>query len=275
MVFHIVEHKSRKKSLNSIQKALHIIMAFSAERPLWGVRDLSARLGFSPSTVQRILVILKEYAFVDQDTETRQYRLGNVYFQVLHVLQGTYPVTMMARAFMKDLASRTQETVHLNVIDGIERLCVDSIESPQRLKASMPIGERSPLYAGASAKCLLAFSSQDFIDKYLREVRLVPLTERTTVDPDVLRREFRCYQQRGYVSTLGERTPGLAALSAPVLDHSGMLVAAISLGLPELRYHDKEHWKYCHETLLEIAASLSRTIGYRGPDWRRYPEETT
>jgi DNA-binding IclR family transcriptional regulator len=252
-------------SFNSIQKALRIIMAFSAERPLWGVRELSARLGFSPPTVQRLLGILKEYAFVDQDTETRQYRLGNVYFQILHVLQSTYPVTRMARPFLKDLASRTQETVHLNVIDGTERLCV----------ASMPIGERSPLYAGASAKCLLAFSSQDFIDKYLNEVRLVPLTERTTVDPDALRRELRCCRQRGYASSLGERTPGLAVLSAPVLDHSGMLVAAISLGLPELRYHDKEHWKYCHETLVEIAASLSRTIGYRDPDRHSYVEETT
>jgi len=274
-VFHMAEHESLEMSLNSIQKALHIVMAFSAEHPLWGVRELSARLGFSPSTVQRLLGTLKQYAFVDQDAETRQYRLGNVYFQILHVLQSTCPVTRMAGAFMKHLASRTQETVHLNVIDGIERLCVDSIESPQKVKASMPIGERSPLYAGASAKCLLAFSSQDFIDKYLNEARLVPLTERTTVDPDELRREFRLYQQRGYVSTLGERTPGLAALSAPVLDHSGMLVAAISLGLPELRYHDKEHWKYCYESLMEIASSLSRAIGYRGPDRRRHLEETT
>lgn len=261
--------------MNAIQKALHVIMAFSAERPLWGVRELSARLGFSPSTVQRLLVTLKEYAFVDQDAETRQYRLGNVYFQILHVLQSTYPVTGMARAFMKDLASRTLETVHLNVIDGIERLCVDSIESPQRVRASVAIGERSPLYAGASAKCLLAFSSKDFIDKYLNEVRLVPLTERTTVDPDVLRREFRYYQQQGYASTLGERTPGLAVISAPVLDHNGMLVAAISLALPELRYHDKEHWDYCRETLLEITASLSRTIGYRAPDRRRCLNEPT
>jgi IclR family KDG regulon transcriptional repressor len=266
MVFHIVGHRSQEMPLNSIQKALHIIMAFSAERPLWGVRELSARLGFSPSTVQRILVTLKEYAFVDQDTETRQYRLGNVYFQILHVLQSTYPVARMARAFMKDLASRTLETVYLNVIDGFERLCVDSIESPQRVRASMPIGERSPLHAGASAKCLLAFSSQDFIDKYLNEVRLVPLTERTTVDPDVLRRQFRSYQQQGYASTLGERTPGLAVISAPVLDHSGMLVASISLALPELRYHDKEHWEHCREILLEITASLSRTFGYFGPD---------
>jgi DNA-binding IclR family transcriptional regulator len=175
---------------------------------------------------------------------------------------------------MKELLSRTQETVHLNVIDGLERLCVDSIESPQKVKATVPIGERNPLHAGASAKCLLAFSSQDFIDRYLDEAPLVPITERTTVDPDVLRREFRYYQKQGYASSLGERTPGLAVISAPVLDHSGMLVAAISLALPEPRCHDKEHWEYCREALLEITASLSRTIGYSAPDRRRHLNKT-
>ncbi len=258
------KHPKQDISFPSAQKALQILLAFTAERPSLGVRELGALLGFSPSTVQRLLGILREYAFVDQDPETRQYRLGNVYFHFLHILQSTYPVTKVAKPVMKELAARTQETVHLNVIDGVERLCLDSLESPQYLKASVPIGEKSPLYAGASAKCLLAFSSQDFIDRYLRDVPLIPLTKCTLVDPDVIRLELASSRKEGYASSVGERDPGVASLSAPILDHSGALLAAISLAIPELRYQDVEHRKSCVHALLEAAAAISKTIGYLG-----------
>ena len=70
--------KQNQTQFNSVEKALNILLTFQAEQPLWGVRALAANLGFSPATVQRVLNNLKAYDFVDQDPETRQYRLGNV-----------------------------------------------------------------------------------------------------------------------------------------------------------------------------------------------------
>jgi IclR family transcriptional regulator, KDG regulon repressor len=258
-----MKHLDQEASFKSTRKAFRILMAFHVDRPSWGVRELSVYLGLSPATVQRLLGILKEYAFVDQDPQTRRYRLGNVYYHFLHILHSTYPVTKIAKPFMKDLATRTQETVHLNVVEGLERLCIDTVDSPQYLKASMPVGEKSPLYAGASAKCLLAFSSQDFIDEYLKDVRLIPLTERTLVDLDVIRRELGRYREQGYASSVGERDPGVASLSAPILDYSSVLLASISLSIPEIRYHDAEHRKFCLRALLETATAISKAMGYR------------
>ncbi|MGI9569081.1 MAG: IclR family transcriptional regulator, partial [Desulfobulbia bacterium] len=146
---------------NSIEKALHILLAFGVEHSVWGVRELSHHLNLSPSTVQRILKTLKEYGFVDQDSESRLYRLGPVCFRFLGILQSAYPISRTAIHFMEKLQAKTQETVHLNVIDGFERVCIEHVESSQYLKASMPVGNRSPLYAGASSKCLLSFSTAD------------------------------------------------------------------------------------------------------------------
>jgi DNA-binding IclR family transcriptional regulator len=263
--------EQREQSLNSVEKALHVLLAFHAERPEWGVRELGAHLGFSPATVQRLLRILKDYAFVDQDPDTRQYRLGNIYFQFLHVLQSTYPVIKAAKPVMENLIACTQETVHLNIIEGMERLCIDSIESPQKLRGSMPAGERSPLYAGASAKCLLAFSPQSFINEYLNKMQIVPLTDKTIVEPTDIEKELLSVRRQGYASSLGERTPGLASLSAPVFDHNGLLLAALSLGIPELRFRDEQHSRHCLKALLECAGILSRTMGYSG----LYPKSAT
>lgn len=254
--------KQSPSGLNSVEKALWILQAFQIQRPSWGVRELSAHIGFSPATVQRILKTLKAYAFVDQDPETRQYRLGNIYFNFLHTLQSTYPITQAALPFMKRLLSQTQETVHLNVIDGMDRICIDTIESPQNLKASMPIGSRSPLYAGASSKCLLAFSTPDFIENYLEKVKFYQITENTITRIRQFRTELTSIYRKGYATSLGERNPGLGSLSAPVLNHRGVLLASLSLAIPEIRYKDDTHRNLCLKGLLDTAQDLSNMMGH-------------
>jgi IclR family KDG regulon transcriptional repressor len=258
-----MEHSA--SNLNSVEKALNILAAFQTDRPIWGVRELSSHLGFSPATVQRLLQTLKQYHFVDQDPQTRQYRLGNIYFSFLHTLQSTFPIGQAALPQMNRLLAATQETVHLNVIDGMQRVCIETLESPQSLKASMPIGSRSPLYAGASSKCLLAFSSQDFIDSYLVKAKLTPLTDRTIPDAKILRSELEQVRTQGYALSLGERNPGLGSLSAPIFNHRGILLAAVSLAIPEIRYKDEGHRQFCFSELLQAAQAISMIMGYHAP----------
>ncbi len=267
--------EQKPASPNAVQKALRVLMAFLGGHPVWGVRELSAHLGFSQATVQRLLKELKRYSFVDQDQETRRYRLGQVYFRFLYVLQSSYPFISVAKSYLQDLAQRTRETVHLNLIEGAERICVESVESPQRLRASMPIGEKSPLYAGASAKCLLAISSKKFIEDYLERTKLIPLTFNTRTDVQVIRRELQHFRRQGYVTSLGERSPGLASLSAPVFDHGGVLLASLSVTMPESRFDDQGHRQFCLRALLTTAAALSQTMGYFGAEPKPATEEAS
>ncbi len=249
---------------NAIEKALQILLAFRSDRPGWGVRELASHTGFSPATVQRVLKSLKAYHFVEQDPETRQYRLGHVYFRFVEVLQSEYPVTREAAPLMRRLRYETGETVHLNVIDGRERVCIDSVESLQALKAGMPIGNRSPLYAGASSKCLLAFSPDPFVRSYLDQAPWTPLTPNTPSDPEALWNQIQAIRRRGYAESLAERTLGLGSLSVPVFGYGGHLVAALSLAIPELRFRDPEHKARCLERLLAAGRELSHRIGHLG-----------
>jgi len=256
----------RNEKLNSVEKALRILLAFRPDRPAWGVRELGTHLGFSPPTVQRIVGTLKAHGFVDQDPETRQYRLGNVYYRFLDVLQGAYPAARMALPYMKRLLAKTRETVHLNVVQDADRVCIDSLEAPHNLKVGMPVGNRSPLYAGASSKCLLAFSPADFVEEYLAKVKLEPLTDRTLTDMEVLRAELEAVRRRGYAASLGERSRGLGSLSAPVFNHRGLLMAALSLAIPEIRYRDDDHRRFCLEELLKTAREISSVMGREAPE---------
>ncbi|MEJ5349875.1 MAG: IclR family transcriptional regulator [Desulfosoma sp.] len=249
---------------NAIEKALQVLLAFQVDRPRWGVRELAAHLGFSPATIQRILQTLKAYHFIDQDPQTQQYRLGPIYYRFLEVLQSQHGIVQEAGPIMRRLAYETGETVHLNVVDGRERLCIESVESMQSLKAGMPVGNRSPLYAGASSKCLLAFSPRAFVEGYLAELRPTALTANTIVDLEKLKAEMDVIRHRGWAESLAERTLGLGSLSVPIFSHNGHLLAALSLALPELRFQDPEHKKRCLGQLLEAGGALSRRMGWRG-----------
>lgn len=256
---------SLPNKINSIEKALMILTAFREGQPSWGVRGLSEHLGFSPSTIQRILQILKSYGFISQNPNTRLYSLGNIYLSFFRALQDNYPITKIAMPFMKRLLSRTGETVHLSIIDTdcISRICISSLESTNELKATMPVGNKAPLYAGATSKCLLAFSPQDFIDRYLAKIKLEPLTNNTTVEKEQLIPELALIREQGYSSSMGEAWQGLGALSVPFYAfHQGMPVqAAASLAMPEVRFNNYDHRKMCIEELLLASREFSEATG--------------
>lgn len=249
------------QNFNSIEKALKILLAFDAKRPSWGVRELSTQLNFSPATIQRILQTLKAYEFITQDHKTRQYSLGSIYYKFLNTLQSNQPLSRAAVPLMEHLLTLTGETVHLNVIEGDRRICIDMLESPKDLKAVMPIGSRSPFHAGASSKCLIAFSPEAFIEKHLQKASLEPLTRRTIVDIDKFRDELAAIRKQGYAMSLGERNPGIGSLSVPVFSHRDMLAASLSIALPEIRYKDIEHRKFCLQELLLAARDISKIMG--------------
>jgi IclR family transcriptional regulator, KDG regulon repressor len=262
MVVYMV--KQQEERSNAIEKALLILLAFRDDQSCWGVRELSAHLGFSPATVLRIFQILKTHDFVTQDIQTKKYHLGNVYFSFFQALQQTHPVNQAMLSYLERLRERTQETVHFNIIQGNERVCINSLESRRLLKGSMPIGERSPLYAGASSKCLLAFTETVAANEYLAGIELLPITENTILNKTQLRQELEDIKTLGYASSIGERSPGLGSLSAPVRNYKKELMGCISLAIPEMRFKDYDHRKFCIEALLEVTASASESMGYRG-----------
>lgn len=248
-------------SLTSVEKALKILQAFQTKQSTWGVRQLSAYLGFNPATVQRTLQTLKEYKYIDQDPASRKYSLGYVYFNFVHTLQNSFSILKEVRPFMQALVSRLRETVHINIIENKMRVCIDTIESPERLKVTMPIGSSAPLYSGATSKCLLAFSTQDFIKNYLQEVSLTRITNQTITDITQLRLELTKIKEKGYATSLGELTAGLGALSVPLLNHESVLLASLSLAIPEQRYKDRSHQRFCIKELCNAAQEFSTIVG--------------
>ena len=249
---------------SSVEKALEILLLFDESKQLLGINEMSRLLGMPPSTVQRFVNILKKKGFLRQDPETRKYRLGTVLLKLAGFLKESLEIAKIAYPIMQRLSRETGETVHLNIIDGYERVCIESIESVQPLMARMPIGQRSPLYAGASSKCLLAFSDEEFVREYLEMVKLEKINMNTITDKEELLKELERTRKRGYAESFSERVTGLGALSAPVFDHRGKIAASLSLAIPEVRFRNEDTRRSYAEKLLAAARQISEILGYKG-----------
>ncbi len=70
-------------------------------------------------------------------------------------------------------------------------------DSPQRVRASAPIGEVDPLYCGGTGIAILAFSPPEFIDVVLAKT-IKPLTSKTITDPATIRAILAEVRHSGY-----------------------------------------------------------------------------
>ena len=66
----------KASSVQSIERAISILKAFSTEKGELGVTELSRQLNLHKSTVSRLLASLQREGLVEEDLVTRKYRLG-------------------------------------------------------------------------------------------------------------------------------------------------------------------------------------------------------
>ena len=123
------------------------------------------------------------------------------------------------------------------------------------------LGRSFPLHAGGSSKAILAHLGAEEIDTYISDVGLESLTESTITDPGLLLADLAHIRDLGYASSVNERQAGAASVAAPVFDHSGRPVAAISLCGPAERFRDEAE----EAAALIVAAGeqLSERMGYQ------------
>jgi DNA-binding IclR family transcriptional regulator len=255
--------REREKSgLRTVERALSVLESFTAEETECSLADLARKLRLSKATVSRLLSTLLKHGYIDRTPDGSKYCLGVKLFYLGSIVAKTMKLREVALPIMYELRDATEETVHLNIVDGNQRLCIECVEGRHELKVTTHVGQRSPLHAGASAKVLLAYQDTETIEKILSRSRLSRITSTTITEPEKLRKELEEIRNRGYAVSRGERIHGVVALSAPVRDRTGSVVASLSVLVPETRAEASRIEDVLLPLLLAKAAELSFRLGY-------------
>jgi DNA-binding IclR family transcriptional regulator len=184
--------------------------------------ELSRRTGLSLSTAHRLALQLADYGFLRR-TEGGAFRLGDRFVRSALENAGI--------PALNDLRDQTGETAQLWVRRGDDRVCLLSVDSRHELRATLPPGSRLPLPQGSSGRLLAA-----------EEDALAELAA------------------RGWIESIGSRTPGLGSVSAPVRTDDG-IIAAVCLAMPLARVSEspgKDHGNLVVQAAERIAEAARR-----------------
>jgi DNA-binding IclR family transcriptional regulator len=225
--------------------------------------ELAKQTKLPVSTLGRLLASLERYQFVQRDPETRRYRLGSRLIALGSDARDGLELRRVANPYMRELVADTQESAFLTIRDGDEGVYLDRVDSPHGIRLHGAIGARAPLHCGATRLVLLAFLPEPEQERFLSRP-LARKTALTVTDRQVLRARLQETRRRGYAVSLGENTEGAAAVSVPVRDAGGQVVASLSAAGPVTRF-TRARIPRLVEIVTRIAHRLSATLGYQGP----------
>jgi DNA-binding IclR family transcriptional regulator len=203
-----------------VDKAVGVLAAL--EGGPQSLAELVAATGLSRATAHRLAVALEAHGLVRRDEDGR-FSLGLRLIGLGHAAAEAVPGWLDARPALAWLQEQTGESVQLYVRDGEARVCVESLEAPHELRTIVPVGARLPLDRGSAGRVL------------------------------------RDSAASGWVESVEERQPGVASVSAPVVDPSGRVVAAVSVSGPIDRTTRAPGRRY-GAAVVEAATRISRSL---------------
>ena len=219
--------------------------------------ELVRATGLTRTTAHRLALALEGHGFLTR-LGGQGYRLGPRLLRLAATAMRELPIRDLAQPALVRLARTTGESAQLYVRSGDERVCIDAVESTQELRTIVRIGASLPLTAGSAGKVILAWASERDRDRVLARYR--PLT---TEAPSLgsLRRDLATTRRRGWASSVGEREPGVASVSAPVLGPRDVPVAVVSISAPARRLGRFRAAAFA-PAVLEAAHEVERSLGY-------------
>lgn len=207
----------------AVTRALGVLQCFRDNAGSLSASDLARRMELSVSTAHRLARTLVAAGFLEQDDRTARYRLGPSVAELgqlsLHQ-RGLH----RARPELDALARSAGATADLAIRSGPHAVILvgGSVEPGTGL------GLRRPLHSTALGKVLLAWPGPGE-DDLTSLLPLQPHTERTIVDPELLRTELDRVRAAGYALNDGESAPGVRTLAVPVLEADGRAHCALAV----------------------------------------------
>jgi DNA-binding IclR family transcriptional regulator len=246
--------------VQSVDRALAVLEILARDGHA-GVSDIAEEMGIHKSTVSRLLGSLVSREMVHQNSDRGKYQLGFGILRLASSIPGRLSLVREARPILEGLADEFKETVNLAVLRSNYAVNVDQAMGPSTLATYDWVGSLTPLHATSSGKVLLAALSADERDRILKETGLPARTPRTITNREELENELITIARNGYGITLEEFEIGINSMAAPVYNHLGTVIGAISISGPAFRF-DPGKEQGLIERIKDAGLQISAKMGY-------------
>lgn len=256
------DNNSKAKTVQSVERALAIMDALAHEGSPMKLSSLSKQLGLNISTVHRLLNTLMVWGYVEQDPHMGKYRLGIKSFEIGNKALYSLDIRSVAKPYLKKLVDKSNETANLAILVEGEVVYIDQVETHNIIKMFARPGTRGPAYCTGSGKALLAALSEYEINRLARDFSFKSYTNKTITNVGDLKKELSLIRKQGYSLDMGEMEEDVRCVAAPIIDHEGKTIAAISLSGPSTRMSDQYLRNELVPLVIDTAKQISHLVGW-------------
>lgn len=246
--------------MSSPRRTIHVLDLLARKGAL-GVRGVAQQLNLPVGSVHRLLLDLADENVVERNAEGA-WQLSYRLLEITDLQLDGVRFPRLARPYCEAIAGATRETVNVNVLSGDACVCIDKVRGSEGMQLDWRVGSRGPLYAGGSAKAMLAFLSET------DQVRVAngektQFTANTLTDASALLMELGRIRERGYAIDNQELVMGVFCVGVPILDRIGRPVGGISISGPTPKTPGGGI-KPLVDRLHEACGHVSKRLGYVG-----------
>jgi len=249
-------------NVRAVERALQILSCFDNEHYERGISEIAQTVDLHKATAHRIVTTLVNYGYLERATDGQKYRLGleltNLGFMVIHRMD----LRREALPSMKQFVDRWDETCDLSIFDRGEVLYIEVLRGNRALTIAAAVGQHLPAHCTASGKVFLAHLPPNELDKILSQP-LASFTIKSVTSPDELCRQLATIREQGYAVDNEEFEEGLCAISAPIYNRQGRVIAAVGNPSPNSRM-TPERVQEIAEAIKEAARAISHRMGWNG-----------
>jgi IclR family transcriptional regulator, KDG regulon repressor len=247
------------RKVQSLERGLQVLEGLVRLGPT-GVTDLAATLELDKTVVHRLLVTLQSMGYVSQDAN-RKYNVGAKLRLIGAKTLSSLDLRSLALSYMQQLAEHTKGVSHLAKMAEARAVYIERVHHPALTVSSTNVGGEAPGYCSAAGKVLWAYLPQLELNDLLDRVEFRQHTSNTITDRVRLQQHLAQIREQGYALDREEHRLGLMGMGAPVLDHTGTVIASLCVAEFASR-SDVQTREKTLELVLESARRLSTEMGY-------------
>ena len=217
--------------MSSVAKALLVLecVGLSERRTL---TEIAREVGLPKSTLLRLVSVLTARGFLrrtahgEYAVSLKMWQIGCAAFNAEAIRDEVIPL-------LRGLVDRTGETAHYAAYEDGCSVYVEKVDGLHPIRSYTAVGGRSPAYATATGKALLAWRDEREIAEVGRAAHR--WTETTNVGAEEVLRAAAETRRLGYAVNRGEWRASVWGIGAPVFDRHGKVISAVGISGPRER----------------------------------------
>ncbi len=246
-----------------VERALEVLGVFCRHPGGLTLAEMARSVGIHKSTVHRLALTLEKAGFLRRCPASGRYALGLKLLELGAVALNGVELRREARPYLERLHRDTGCTIHLGILDGGEVVYIDKFEGNNSIRLYSQVGRRAPAHCTGLGKALLAFQPVSAVRHLAAQRGLKRHTSETITTVQELLAELERVRARGFAVDMAEHEPLVHCVAAPIRDHAGSVIAAVSrtMIIPSLSEAEARNHA---EPVVAAAAAISANMGWSG-----------